>query len=141
MLFRSGNSVKGLTTAASLWTVACIGLSIGAGYYALSAVTTLTVLIILELFARMENRIMKKRRQLVIRIVSENTPGQIGKIGDVTGFHKCLIQDIDLEHTSDQTAIITMALKYPKTFDLVALMDDLSALNGLKSVDQITPVY
>jgi len=140
-IIKEGSTVKGLTTAASLWTVACIGLAVGAGYYAISVITTLIVLIILELFARMEKRIIKKRRQLIIRIVSENLPGQIGKIGDVTGFHKCLIQDIDLDHQSDQTAIITLALKYPKAFDLVSLMDDLSALSGLKSVEQVTPVY
>lgn len=140
-IIKEGNSVKGLTTAASLWTVACIGLAIGAGYYAISVVTSLTVLIILELFARMEKSIIKKRRQLIIRIVSENIPGQIGKIGDVTGYHKCLIQDIDLDHQSDQAAVITLALKYPKSFDLTALMDDLSALSGLKSVEQMTPVH
>jgi len=139
-IIKEGNSVKGLTTAASLWTVACIGLAIGAGYYSLSIITTLTVLVILELFARIEKNIIKKRRQLVLRIVSENTPGQIGKIGDVTGFHKCLIQDIDLDHQSDQTAVITLALKYPKAFDLTFLMDDLSALSGLKSVEQVTPI-
>ena len=140
-IIKEGNSVKGLTTAASLWTVACIGLAVGAGYYSISVITTLTVLVILELFARMEKNIIKKRRQLVLRIVSENKPGQIGKIGDVTGIHKCLIQDIDLDHQSDQTAVITLALKYPKAFDLTGLMDDLSTLEGLKSVEQLTPVY
>lgn len=140
-IIKEGNSVKGLTTAASLWTVACIGLAIGAGYYVMSAITTLTVFIILEVFARMEKSILRKRRQLILRIVSENTPGQIGKIGDVTGFHKCLIQDIDLDHQSDHTAAITIALKFPKGFDLAGLMDDLSSLSGMHSVEQLTPLY
>lgn len=140
-IIKEGNSVKGLTTAASLWTVACIGIAIGAGYFAMSAITTLTVLIILEVFARMEKSILRKRRQLILRIVSENTPGQIGKIGDVTGFHKCLIQDIDLDHQSDRTAVITIALKFPKGFDLAGLIDDLSSLGGMHSVEQVTPLY
>ena len=140
-IMKEGSTVKGLTTAASLWTVACIGLAVGAGYFDISIVTTLLVLIILEVFARMEKSILKKRRQLILRIVSENTPGQIGKIGDVTGYHKCLIQDIDLDHQGGQNAIITLALKYPREFDLPALIDDLSALSGLISVEQLTPVF
>jgi len=32
-ILREGFSVKGLTTAASLWAVSCIGLAVGAGYY------------------------------------------------------------------------------------------------------------
>lgn len=36
-------SVKGLTTAATIWTVACIGLAVGMGYYFLSVVSVLGV--------------------------------------------------------------------------------------------------
>lgn len=140
-IIKEGNSVKGLTTAASLWTVACIGLAIGAGYFALSIITTLAVLIILEVFARMEKYILQKRRQLLIRIVTQNLPGQIGMIGNVTGAHKCLIQDIDLDHSGDQTIIISIAVKYPKHFELTGLMDDLSSLSGIQSVEQVTPLY
>ena len=32
-IIREGASVKGLTTAASIWTVACLGIAVGAGYY------------------------------------------------------------------------------------------------------------
>lgn len=47
-ILRNGNSVKGLTTAAGLWAVACIGLACGIGFYegALIA-TTLTVVTLL----------------------------------------------------------------------------------------------
>jgi putative Mg2+ transporter-C (MgtC) family protein len=36
-------SVKGLTTAASIWTVACIGLGVGLGYYTLTILSTICV--------------------------------------------------------------------------------------------------
>jgi putative Mg2+ transporter-C (MgtC) family protein len=40
-------SVKGLTTAASIWVVACIGLAIGLGYYSLSILSVISVFITL----------------------------------------------------------------------------------------------
>ena len=46
-IIRSGTSVIGLTTAASLWTVAGIGLAVGCGFYIASYVTTLIVLLTL----------------------------------------------------------------------------------------------
>lgn len=49
-IVRSPGSVQGLTTAASLWTVAAIGLAAGSGFYALAAVSTLLVLIVLRVF-------------------------------------------------------------------------------------------
>ncbi|MFN3560210.1 MAG: MgtC/SapB family protein [Brevundimonas sp.] len=50
VIFRAGFSIHGLTTAASLWITAAIGLLFGAGLYLLGAVgTTLTVLILVAL--------------------------------------------------------------------------------------------
>jgi len=46
-IIRSGTSVIGLTTAASLWTVAGIGLAVGCGFYIAGYVTTLIVLLTL----------------------------------------------------------------------------------------------
>ncbi|PZN95746.1 MAG: magnesium transporter [Alphaproteobacteria bacterium] len=47
VIFRSGFSIHGLTTAASLWVTAAIGLLFGAGLYGLGAVGTLLTAIIL----------------------------------------------------------------------------------------------
>lgn len=55
VIFRSGFSIHGLTTAASLWITAAVGMVFGAGLFALGAtgtVLTLGVLVILRLFSR-----------------------------------------------------------------------------------------
>ena len=46
-IIRQGMNVRGLTTAATLWAVAAIGLASGAGYYAGAVATTVVVLIAL----------------------------------------------------------------------------------------------
>ena len=46
-IIRQGMNVRGLTTAATLWAVAAIGLACGAGYYAGAVATTVVVLIAL----------------------------------------------------------------------------------------------
>jgi len=46
---REGGIVEGLTTAATIWAVAAIGLAAGAGLYIVSAVTTAVVSIVLLL--------------------------------------------------------------------------------------------
>lgn len=51
-IMREGATVKGLTTAASVWTVACLGIAAGYGYYAIAAaglIFTFITLTILEL--------------------------------------------------------------------------------------------
>ena len=44
-IIRQGLSVRGLTTAASLWVVAAIGMASGAGYYSGAVITTVVVLV------------------------------------------------------------------------------------------------
>ncbi|MBQ5326459.1 MAG: MgtC/SapB family protein [Oscillospiraceae bacterium] len=54
-IMHSDSNVKGLTTAASLWSVGCIGLVIGAGFYQLAAVVTVLVFIVLLIMNYISN--------------------------------------------------------------------------------------
>lgn len=59
-ILRSGATVKGLTTAASLWAVAGIGLAVGCGFYFAALVGTTLVFITLVLFSKIEEALALK---------------------------------------------------------------------------------
>ncbi|WNZ30126.1 MAG: MgtC/SapB family protein [Candidatus Bathyarchaeota archaeon] len=59
-IVKSQEKVRGLTTAATLWTVASIGVTVGAGYYALGIVATALAYIALKLDI-IENAIKKRK--------------------------------------------------------------------------------
>lgn len=61
-IIREGANVKGLTTAASLWACAMIGLACGTGLYALSIVATLCIIFTLLIVNKLEHRINGKRK-------------------------------------------------------------------------------
>ena len=48
-IFRAKDHVKGLTTAASMWAVAGIGIAVGLGEYVLSAAATILVILVLQM--------------------------------------------------------------------------------------------
>jgi len=50
----SGEQVKNLTTAATIWVVAAIGVAIGFGFYLLAVLTSLLVFILLEVLVRLK---------------------------------------------------------------------------------------
>ncbi|MCW4016749.1 MAG: MgtC/SapB family protein [Candidatus Bathyarchaeota archaeon] len=58
-IVKSQEKVRGLTTAATLWTVASIGVTVGAGYYALGIVATALAFVALKLDI-IENAIKKR---------------------------------------------------------------------------------
>lgn len=55
-IMRDGTNVKGLTTAASLWTCGCIGLAIGAGLYLIGIGAALVVITTLAVLGRIDTR-------------------------------------------------------------------------------------
>ncbi len=61
-ILRDKGSVRGLTTAATLWTVACLGLAVGRGLFALSLTGAFVVFIILSLFKKADKVIQKDRK-------------------------------------------------------------------------------
>src|SRR3989338_11622661 len=57
-IIRYGEEVKGLTTAASLWVIAAIGMGIGCGFYLAACATTIIALAVLLLLKTIENKIL-----------------------------------------------------------------------------------
>ena len=73
-------SVKGLTTAASIWTVACIGLAVGLGYYTLTILSTICVFIVLVFLKTFEERLFKNNNVLKIEIQYANKKNMVEKL-------------------------------------------------------------
>jgi len=60
-ILRQGELVRGLTTAASIWVVASLGMAIGFGYYAIAVFTAVIVLVTLVAIKPIEDRFFKNR--------------------------------------------------------------------------------
>ncbi|NLV89353.1 MAG: MgtC/SapB family protein [Tissierellia bacterium] len=135
-IMRTGNSIKGLTTAASLWVCAGIGLAIGVGYYLGAIVTVGIVLIVLKKLGIFEKRLSKKQYK-TIEVVVTNKPGIIGQIGTLFGKYSISIKDIDILENDykydeeDTTMEIQFIVKMPSNFDEYNFKRELYQLNGL----------
>jgi putative Mg2+ transporter-C (MgtC) family protein len=68
-ILKNGGSIRGLTTAASLWTVAAVGVSVGAGLYVLGVVATAIVLLSLWPVRRLADLLGLRSRGAVTLVV------------------------------------------------------------------------
>jgi len=75
-IIRQGLSVRGLTTAASLWVVAAIGLATGAGYYSAALITTVVVLVSLWPLRIIAFRLFERVRPGELRLEVELQSGE-----------------------------------------------------------------
>lgn len=60
-ILREGAIVKGLTTAASVWMVACLGIAVGAGYYQVGLIGAAYILITLTFLERFQHHVFRNR--------------------------------------------------------------------------------
>ena len=60
-ILREQGDIRGLTTAATIWVNAAIGMAAGAGYYLLAITATISALIVLTTFLRIEQKLTKYR--------------------------------------------------------------------------------
>ncbi len=107
-IIREGDRVRGLTTAATLWATACIGLAIGIGYYLGAVIATLTMLLVLKVLGY----IMKKyesKENLTIHIHTANEKENIGRITEVLHEYCDEVKNIEFSKDAINKEIIITA--------------------------------
>ena len=83
-IIRLGNNVRGLTTAASLWLVAAIGLIIGAGMYLAALAIIILSLVALVLMNRVEKKFFPEMQNKILEVHYNHTaPPNIENIEEV----------------------------------------------------------
>jgi len=136
-IMREGATVRGLTTAAGLWVVACIGLAVGAGLYIPAVVTTLLILFVLIYFVKFEQVVTGLREFKGIVMLVEDRPGQVGTIGSILGEMGVLIKNIQLTRTENEELEVELLLELPPGMGINEVVDELSAIKGLRNIDRL----
>lgn len=131
-----GSSVKGLTTAASLWAVACIGLAIGAGFYLGGILLTVLVLIILITYSKVGKKIKRKNNKDTIKIITINKPGQLGYICKTIGDFGMPIIGVDMESEDDGLVEIEIDLIFNTKENKYELLNALASIQDIIEISQ-----
>ena len=101
-ILRNGNTIRGLTTAATIWVCGGLGLAIGVGYYTGALITAVIVLVSLTGLGRVEKKVLSKKYNQVIVKCGER-PGLLGDIGHVFGKSNMIIKSIQIFRNSEDS--------------------------------------
>jgi putative Mg2+ transporter-C (MgtC) family protein len=134
-ILKEGTDIKGLTTAASLWTVACIGLATGSGLYMEATTATVFIYAALKGLRRVEALITKDKKSVVIKVLLTDIPGKVGELGSVFGSFNLSIINLEMQSLDDNKISIEFTLKHSNTVPAVEVIDKLSSVGGVKKVE------
>ena len=94
-ILKEGATIRGLTTAASLWAVACLGLAVGSGAYTIAIIGFIAVILILTVFEYASTRIPSgKSTRFSICLQCHHTKNIIQHINQLADKYDALIQDL-----------------------------------------------
>lgn len=106
ILFSKQGTIRGLTTAAGLWTIAAIGLATGGGMYFAAGIATILSLIILWALQPLEEKFFKKFNQKTLRIVTNLNVNNTELLSTILNNDELIIQDYSLEKVNDKYVFI-----------------------------------
>lgn len=103
-ILRDGANVKGLTTAASLWVVACLGLAVGGGYYVIALGGTILVILTLTLFELLQKLLLRSRRGRRSYVVdTRDVVAAMQAVNTLAQSAACQIRNIQAENLENGT--------------------------------------
>lgn len=109
ILFSKQGTIRGLTTAAGLWTVAAIGLACGSGMYFAAGATTVVALIILWALQPIEQRYLRRFKQATLRVVMEPHANHVELLQALTKDSDAPMEELFFEKNEEE---LVFELKY-----------------------------
>ena len=133
IIFRR-NVVRGLTTAASVWIAAAIGLACGGALYFPAIVATVIVLIILAALRPLQRSLARRLRRQVVAISLERHSLALADIEQLASRCGVLLERVDLLCSDADTERIELVLVRPRAAAVQALVDALRTSPQVRSV-------
>jgi len=133
VIIKSGFTVQGLTTAACLWMVSAIGLSVGAGLYTPAIASTIISVLALWSLRRMERKMSTLRfRNLTITVDRADREDAIMKTLDDM---KTNVVSIDYEYDAKEAETrFDIALSMRGAFNIRKFFEQISRIEGVSKV-------
>jgi len=133
------NRVKGLTTAAGLWAAACVGLSLGVGFYTGALIGCLLIFIVMATLHRLDDWVMSSTK--VINLYIEF--GQMSDVGQFISFAKeqgFRISDLEMTRpngVSDTGVGVLCTLRLSQKKPHAEIIRMLSGMERVRYVEEI----
>lgn len=133
-IMKLGVTVKGLTTASSLWTTAIVGIACGSEYYELAGFTTVVVLVILTVINYFEKFLLPSYKSHTLKIVLNDRPGIVNEVKEMLSLYKVKVITLNASMPDKKTLKLSMAIRKPnglgmdKVINIVNSLDDAASL-------------
>lgn len=135
VIIRNKDTIRGLTTAACVWVVCAVGLTIGAGFYLYGGAVTAITVIALVGVKRVEKKLSRDWYQ-EMTVVSADVPGQVERVQEIIDRYGFKVINSGLgKDLEKQEVTLTFLLRQRTVRPQRQALQEVFALEGIKRVD------
>ena len=134
-ILRFGVTVKGLTTASSLWTTAIIGIACGSGYFALATFSAVVVLLILTMISKLEKRFLPSFQTQTLKVTLEDRPGIVSDIKHLLGDKGVKMVSLNASMPDKETLKLNMVIRKPNNLGMDSIINLINGLDEAKAME------
>jgi len=135
-ILRMGVTIRGLTTAASLWSTSGIGLAVGAGYYYGAIVMTVLMVATLSILSSVEQMLFRSKALRTLVVAARDIPGLIGAVERVLTREGIKVQSLRVSKgTPEGTVDVIALIDTPRDANLNKVVKELVAITDITEVD------
>jgi putative Mg2+ transporter-C (MgtC) family protein len=137
-ILMQGDTIRGLTTAASVWAIAAIGLAVGSGLYTAAIASTLLILIILAGIRPLEKLYRDKRQNHVLHMLVKRGEMTIDLLQQTTGRQMLDVKQFVVKPSaSPEYDDVTIAFERKQHSDLTEMIERLGRLPCVSEVKEV----
>lgn len=128
-------SVRGLTTAAGIWIVAMIGMTVGVGMYVISLVATGLIIVVLVALEALEHRVHIGQESRIIRVRVGEVVTDIGAYRTCLGKFGVHLSNVYVEYDFDKNVThLNLVVLVSQDTDFIALFSALRHINPTQAI-------
>ncbi|MFT4415688.1 MgtC/SapB family protein [Fredinandcohnia humi] len=130
-------TVRGLTTAASIWVVAGLGLIIGVGMYAPAILTTVVVLLSLIFLNRFEEYFFKSTKRKTVHIIINKDVSATNEVLELFKSYGFKVKDFNIKYSKDkdeENCQYTLDVEISSKKERIRLYEELSKLEMVQKI-------
>jgi putative Mg2+ transporter-C (MgtC) family protein len=134
-ILKSGLSVHGLTTAATIWASATIGLTVGASHFFLAAALTAIVTLGLLALNPIEKLLSGRRDLRRIILESRDVSDPLGQVRPLLARRHIRLEEVGIAHRfQEQRQTLTLVVACPEDLSFPDVVRDIGAIPGMVEV-------
>lgn len=139
IIVTGNNKVRGLTTAAGLWSSACIGLALGIGFYEGAVVAGLAILLIMTVFQKLDLKMQEHSKflRVYLNFISNDALNEFIELCKGIEIKMIDMQVSKVRGNAKKELMVIVTLKTLQPRPHAEIIQEISRIEGLKFLEEI----